>query len=244
MTPEQLQKLRRFSLAIGVILFSYVVADLTPVIEQEATIVEKEAATITLFSTKFKIGRPDLIPIGLVLASFWGLVRYWYYGPMTELAPWRHRRKIFAKTGKPSDNGWYALGFTRDAESDDFVILLQRLFPRFINRGLLFEVSETTRSIHRNPASRSSEKKKTGTRVTFNISQRQLAAAWFQDLDFYSPVYVNLFALGFWFNLVGRLTEFVVGIFVLGVIGLVIYILSERTSQPSLKNPHPTPKPK
>lgn len=226
MYPEQFQKLRRFSLAMGVILFSYVVVGLEPV---------GEAPRVRLPFMDFTVKKPDLIPIGLVLASFWGLVRYWYYGLMTELAPWRHRRKALASAKKVSDEGLYSISFAKDSESADFAILLQRFIPRFINRELRSQISDLEAKSLPDISTGVSSRTKVGTRVTFNISQRQLAVAWFQDLDFYSPVIVNVVALGWWFYSVGLLKEFAVGFSALGLVGFGIYKWSERTSRPSKK---------
>ncbi len=185
MYPEQFLKLRRFSLAVGVILFSYVIAGFRV----------KEEFELPGFLGAFEIGRPELIPIGLVIASIWGLVRFWYYGLMIELAPWRHRRKIFASAKKVSDEGSYSIEFTRDSECDNFEIILQRHIPRFANRELLSKTTDITVDEPPDISEGIEKVKKIGNRLTFNISDRQRAAAWFQDLDFYSPVIVNVIAL-------------------------------------------------
>ena len=62
MTPDLL-KLRRFSLALGVVLFSYVVAGFDPVRDTEGE------ATVNLPLVEFKIDNPDYIPIGLVVGG-------------------------------------------------------------------------------------------------------------------------------------------------------------------------------
>ena len=85
-----LQKLRRFSLAFGVVLFSYVVADFSV----------KEDPEINISFLVFEIGKPHLIPIGIVLGSAWGALLFWYYGFMVNRSPYRRRKELLGGGAK------------------------------------------------------------------------------------------------------------------------------------------------
>ncbi len=81
MAPE-LQKLRRFALAIGVILITYSLAGVTL----------EAPAKISPLGIPLTIHRPDLLPAGLALASVYSMLRYIYYGAMLSESPARRRR--------------------------------------------------------------------------------------------------------------------------------------------------------
>ena len=96
-----LQKLRRFALAIGLVLITYSLAlEFDP---------EK---TVSPLGLPFKVIRPELLTIGLMLASGYGLLRYWYYGCLLTASPARVRadlkREVYAscdEDGAPNDPG-------------------------------------------------------------------------------------------------------------------------------------------
>ena len=187
-----LVKLRRFSLAIGVVLFSYVVADLKP----------DSTAKLLVFS--FEVGRPALIPIGLVVASVWSIVRYWHYGIMVEGAPWQHRREILAEAIPVGDTiPTYSARFDDVDRADAFLKQVADLFPRFFGRRTLRQMTlnygqRVTKYAEKLGQAAEYETTKEGATVTFAVSPEQRAAAWFRDFDFYSPVWVNAVALGAW----------------------------------------------
>ena len=66
------EKLRRFSLLMALLLFSYSMAGVH--IEQ--------GEKILLLGIPFTVSNPELIPLGLVVASVYGLVRFYYYEVM------------------------------------------------------------------------------------------------------------------------------------------------------------------
>lgn len=68
MNPD-LEKLRRFALAVGLILITYSIAAV-----ELAT-----GETIHPLGLPLKINRPEYLGIGLAIASFWGMARYFYY---------------------------------------------------------------------------------------------------------------------------------------------------------------------
>lgn len=231
MTPD-LQKLRRFSLALGVILFSYVVAGFDPVRDADGE------ATVNLPLVEFKIGNPDYIPIGLVVASVWGLVLFWYYGLMLQRAPWRHRREVLREAKRLNNGHIYEARFSAEGEALGFLNRLRPLFPRFLNRETLMYVGgvsgrRITKHAEKLGETAEFEQTKEGCSVVFGVSGRQLAVAWFQDFDFYAPIWVNAIALGVWSYSVGWFLQFAVTILVLGLIGVGIYKWSARPPQPT-----------
>jgi hypothetical protein len=84
MHEPDIEKLRRFSLAVALVLLTYSVAgvSLTP------------NSGISLIGLTFKLSRPDLLPIGLIIASIYSTISFYYYGFMLKKSPYRVRRDI------------------------------------------------------------------------------------------------------------------------------------------------------
>src|SRR5262245_39980291 len=83
MDERHLEGLRRFALTSAVALLAYVIAGVQPKTE------------VSAFGVTATITRPELFPIGLVLACIWGgLFRFTYYGMMLGTSPYRRRREI------------------------------------------------------------------------------------------------------------------------------------------------------
>lgn len=83
MSDIDIQKLRRFSLSFGLILFAYSITGIeidTP-------------ARISPFGLPLIIKRPNLFGWGLVIAAIYGSARYFYYASIIKFSP-RKRRKI------------------------------------------------------------------------------------------------------------------------------------------------------
>lgn len=213
MTPN-LQKLRRFSLALGVILFSYVVAGFDPVKDAEGK------ATVNLPLVAFKVDNPEYIPIGLVVASAWGLVLFWYYGLMLQRAPWRHRAGLL-RDARGTREGTHSKTVPVRQIGNSWVQDVRNAFPRFLTREILGSVVQ----------------KKGGSDwiASVNITRRQRVSAWFHDLDYSAPIWVNAIALGAWFYSVGWLCELAVSIAILGLVGFAIHKWSEQA--PTISSP-------
>ena len=81
--PPDLGRLRRFSLAVGIVLAVYSSAGVT---------LDPDRA-ISLFGLPLKVATPSIITFGLVIASIYGLVRFWYYGVMLTESPGAMRRR-------------------------------------------------------------------------------------------------------------------------------------------------------
>jgi hypothetical protein len=97
MTPD-LERLRRFALGAALVLISYSAAgiELNP------------GAQVTLFGLPFLIHRPELLPLGLALASVYGLARFYYYGLMLSHSPQRRRKDLLHRLHAEGGRGTYA----------------------------------------------------------------------------------------------------------------------------------------
>ncbi|MCK9392168.1 MAG: hypothetical protein M0Q01_11460 [Syntrophales bacterium] len=98
MIPD-LEKIRRFALGTGLILIAYVAAG----VDLEA------GAKVSMLGIPFIIQRPELLPAGLILASVYGLFRFYYYGFMLGTSPHRHRKNVLHKLHAevPGSQGTY-----------------------------------------------------------------------------------------------------------------------------------------
>ena len=84
MHEPDLEKLRRFSLMVALIVLTYSLAGITMVPD----------SNISVVGLTFKVSRPSLLPIGLVIASLYVMIRFYYYGFMLKKSPYRIRRDI------------------------------------------------------------------------------------------------------------------------------------------------------
>ncbi len=72
-----LSKLRRFALAIGVILFFYAIAGVRVV----------DYVSITPFGISLEIDQPRVLEWALAMVSIYATLRYWYYGFIAVASP-------------------------------------------------------------------------------------------------------------------------------------------------------------
>ncbi|MBI3373529.1 MAG: hypothetical protein HY017_17525 [Betaproteobacteria bacterium] len=84
MTPD-LERLRRFGLIVALVLISCAAAGVE---------LDREAK-FSLLGLPFIVRRPDLILLGLILASVYASVRFIYYGVMLMHSPQRRRADMF-----------------------------------------------------------------------------------------------------------------------------------------------------
>jgi hypothetical protein len=84
MSENEIQKLRRFSLLIGVILTVYSLAGVELV----------SPAVISPLGVPLKIRYPWLLGFGLLIGSVYGLVRYWYYAVLLGTSPRKARQRL------------------------------------------------------------------------------------------------------------------------------------------------------
>ena len=81
--PDQ-GRLRRFALAMGLLLVSYALAGIS---------LEPNTA-VNLFGIPFRLARPQLLPYVLVIASLYGLLRFYYYCFLAIRSPYSARREL------------------------------------------------------------------------------------------------------------------------------------------------------
>jgi hypothetical protein len=84
MHAPDIEKLRRFALTIALITLTYSVAGISL----------KPDSGISVIGLTFQVSRPLFLPIGLVIASFCSLIRFYYYGLMLKKSPYRVRRDV------------------------------------------------------------------------------------------------------------------------------------------------------
>jgi len=84
MTPD-IERLRRFALIAALALIFYAAAGVE---------LDREAK-FSLLGLPFIVRRPDLIFLGLMLASTYALARFYFYGVMLKYSPQRRRADLF-----------------------------------------------------------------------------------------------------------------------------------------------------
>lgn len=179
-----LQRLRRFALASALALLTYTLAAIT--LDPEAT--------VSPLGVRFRIGRPELLPVGLALATLYGMIRFYYYGMMLGTSPYRKRRDVLdslaESTADKKKASMYCVSTTLDTvgylEADKVDAQtgeILGLFPKFA-RGRV-RVDRTGTSNHQ-------------LKATITIPRRCHIAALFEDLDYTAPVWFSLLALMFY----------------------------------------------
>jgi hypothetical protein len=79
-----IEKLRRFALAVGLIVLTRAVAGIS----------FAEGATVTVLGIPFRVARPDLLPFGFAAAAAYGALRFHYYAIMLATSPYRQRSDL------------------------------------------------------------------------------------------------------------------------------------------------------
>ena len=182
MADDQLPKLRRFALIIGVLLITYVLAGIA-------------IEAVELFETqgvRWRILRPEFVPIGLALASGYAIFQYWLHAVALRKSPMRARRELLTEMSvtRTVPTGTITL-CSESKEPADLVPFQQRvesLFPHFLGAG---------------PRSRIAEKPKSDERgvqfgrysLTVTVSRAVQLGSRVQDLDYTLRIWVNVVAL-------------------------------------------------
>lgn len=76
--------LRRFALAMGVILLAIALAGISL----------EPVSKFDLLGIPFRLTRPQLLPYVVLLASLYGLLRFYYYGVLVTKSPYAARREL------------------------------------------------------------------------------------------------------------------------------------------------------
>jgi hypothetical protein len=169
MDAPELEKLRRFCLAIGLILLTVVLA--------EVKIDESKA--VPFAGLPLRILRPELVPVGLLVASGYSALRFWYYGFTLRRSPRKKRRQILDHF-KTDDEGEYVLAkYHTPGEITELEKQIEEVFPHFPRTRPVLEQFAVGGS----------------TTAKLRIPVRVVVAGWFEDIDYSSPVWLNLFAV-------------------------------------------------
>jgi len=191
MTPD-LERLRRFALGAALVLISYAAAG----VELD------RGAQVTLFGLPFVIHRPDLLPLGLALASAYGLARFYYYGLMLAHSPQRRRKdllhELHAEGGRGTYIGSVIFG---PAHYSTTPLIHDRAVAEAGLRDLIaafpkvwkFRVQGKVEPVHVADADGES---RTLWEAEVTIPFACRLAALVQDLDYTAPIWLNVVALG------------------------------------------------
>ena len=182
MKPD-LEKLRRFALAIGLVLITYSLA---------VAAVEPDP-TVSILGLKFSFNRA-WIPAGLVLTSAYSLIRFWLYGVATTDSPRRVRMTTLLRfEGEVTKAAFRRINLNavRDRESE----IRWRKKVEF-EEAEFEEVKAAVLATYPRVAGKSPQFKDGGP---LDVPVACRVAAWFQDLDYLAPIWVNALALGCFF---------------------------------------------
>jgi hypothetical protein len=161
-TDQEIGKLRRFALAVGLVLFTVAIAG----VELESP------ATIHPLGIPLHVKRPNVLGIGLCLASIYATTRYWFYGFVVAASPIQIRRRI--RLGKP-------LGFRIESPSEferTVKRLVSRYYPPLRGRGAEFIPGTNDEPIQ-----------------ALRLPLRSRVLGQLENLDYLAPVLVNGIAL-------------------------------------------------
>ena len=190
MTPD-LDKLRRFALVIGVILFTYSVA----AVELDT------AETIKPLGLPLKINDPMYLGIGLVIASLWGMGRFLYYGAWKKESPGRIRRNELAKLFHGL-RGEDKPRFQSEEDAERYADNFRELFPRLPGFRTTATTEPVVMTIQTNLGEAGAEyrsENEFGRAVTdVKIPFIFHLAARIEDADYFAPFWVNILALVLW----------------------------------------------
>src|SRR5712692_11892 len=93
-----IDRLRRFALGVALVLVSYAAAGIHL----------DSGAKASVFGIAFTITNPELLPLGLILASCYALARFYYYGIMLTSSPYRIRKDLLHGLHADGGRGIYA----------------------------------------------------------------------------------------------------------------------------------------
>lgn len=168
-----LSKIRRFALIIALILITYSIAGVKLDVP----------AKMQPLGIPLIIERPDLIAIGLVIASLYSIFKFVYYGMVIhsgQYNPMRAKKRLLS--GKLVDPTAYVEDledFQNQVKSD-----ILRYFPHGWKGHPDFECSQCERVF------------------SFKVPKMSRLTRWsarLEDLDFLAPLFANLGALTLWF---------------------------------------------
>jgi len=203
MYEPDIEKLRRFSLIVALITLTYSVAGISLV----------PNPSISVIGLTFKVSRPGLLPISFIIASIYAVIRFYYYGFMLKKSPYRVRhdvidslhcyeRRYFGGRKKvptffgPTEFA-ASLWVSDQADAKAYIANFPVAFPKFAlaRPSMKIDASELC-SEDGEPAGMSYD-------VKVVIPIRCRLAAIIQDIDYSSPIWLNLVSLTIFFIHIG-----------------------------------------
>lgn len=197
MHEPDLEKLRKFALVVGLVILTYSIAGISL----------DPNSGFSVVGLAFRVSKPELLPTGLIIASFYAMVSFYYYGFMLKKSPFRVRRDIidglnawdpkFVSGKKVSiyfgptefeTSPWHSELEKVEAYVDNF----PEAFPKFASAKVSAKVI----------SSQSCDEEGEFYMIyaaKVKIPKRCRLAAIFQDFDFASPILLNVLALAVFF---------------------------------------------
>lgn len=172
MENPDLQRRRRLSLVLGLILMTYSLAAIQLDVNE----------TIDPLGIPLKIANPDLLGIGLALATLYAMLRYFYYDLVCSLSPYRFR-KVLMEEETESEETDYRYRLFPGEPRNEVITQLNMHFPTLGTQGV--GIAE--------PESEEEERF-----VEYKIPRYSKLLALLQDVDYMSPVWFPLLAFGTW----------------------------------------------
>ncbi len=186
--------MRRFALGMALVLVTWAMAGVD--LEQPLR--------VSPFGLPFRVGRPDLLPLGIALAVLYGCLRYYYYAIMLSASPYRRRRDLLdqlrgeSQSLGPSPKPGMYIGPTELTSTpwrDDYKGVdslgeeIKAAFPKFARARVTAE---------RMRDARLDDEGTVFFALKMHIPTRCRIAALAQDIDYASPVWFSALALGIW----------------------------------------------
>lgn len=168
METLDISKIRRFALAIALILTTLVLAE----VEIETPV------RIAPLGFPLIIRSPDLLTRALVIASVYAILRYIYYGMLAQPSPMRTRRILLSgKTLHTPSAGINIEEFAEQAEKE-----VERYFPMIGNQRVNFQAIQDHAGCH----------------IEIKVPPIVRAVCWIENLDFLLPIFANILAIALW----------------------------------------------
>lgn len=192
MEKPNLEKIRRFSLASGIILITYY-----------AALVEiSSPLSLSVLGIPFKIKNPNYISIGVILCSFLSMLRFMFYGTLIKRAPYTIQRKLtLNKCADTHSDGTKTFINLLKGETYEYEIVcyseedyktyydeLESVFPHIAHgNGVKGDtINDGTES----------NKFKVGY-IHFNITRKTRILSFFLNVDYTAPIWLNAIAIIF-----------------------------------------------
>ena len=169
MDTTEIQKLRRFSLTVAVILATLVLAGVKIDVPVH----------VSPLGIPMTIERPDLLTLGLVVVAIYTIVKYIYFAMFIHASPMRARRELATRIDKTLFSGTDALEAFRSRVQSD----VNRYFPHVGKTRVTFEFMQDAN----------------GCQVrNLKVPRFVKLLCRLEDIDFLLPIVANVIAVSMW----------------------------------------------